>query len=429
MADSMHDRLREAAAKLPPPDPKKAAAKRKEDHEAWEVEAIPKVFEEQPSIETFDGVPQRISMNVLIGYLRNLGKRLGFDDRCKVITFDGKKVSKDHVATIYGRLESIGLAISKEKAKDAVEMVATENRYDPVERYLSNLSLADPVDPYSVAETYLHVTDKLAQQEVGKWLVGAVQRAYEPGSTMQYILLFLGLEGLLKSWFFRVLGGEFFSDSFRDPKSKDFFDWCRNHWILECPEVDRELASNDASYIKRVLTQETDDYRSAWGRGEESVPRRSVFAGTSNKHELLKSEGGDRRFWVVEITKRIDIEAVKRDRDRIWAGAVLAYRAGDIPRLTPEEEQQVAERNKTYAVSLLYEDTLVDWLASGDHDAFKVEDALVAAGCIDRAQDLGMTERKEAIKVLNRCGYYRGKATVIENGKKVRKNRYVRKKK
>ena len=139
MTDSINDRLREAAAKLPPPDPKKAAAKRKEDHDAWEVEAIPKLFEEQPSIETFDGVPQRISMNVLIGYLRNLGKRLGFDDRCKVITFDGKKVSKDHVATIYGRLESIGLAISKEKAKDAVEMVATENRYDPVERYLSNL--------------------------------------------------------------------------------------------------------------------------------------------------------------------------------------------------------------------------------------------------------------------------------------------------
>ena len=53
----------------------------------------------------------------------------------------------------------------------------------------------------------------------------------------------------------------------------------------------------------------------------------------------------------------------------------------------------------------------------------------MAAGCIDRAQDLGMTERKEAIKVLNRCGYYRGKATVIENGKKVRKNRYVRRKK
>ena len=93
---------------------------------------------------------------------------------------------------------------------------------------------------------------------------------------------------------------------------------------MECPEIDKELASKDSSYIKRVLTQQTNDYRSAWGRGEESVPRRSVFAGTSNKRELLKAEGGDRRFWVVGIIMRIDVEALKRDRDSIWAGAVLA---------------------------------------------------------------------------------------------------------
>ena len=61
---------------------------------------------------------------------------------------------------------------------------------------------------------------------MGKWLIGAVQRTFEPGSMMQYILVFIGDEGALKSWFFRVLGGEFFSDSFRDPQSKDLFGWC-----------------------------------------------------------------------------------------------------------------------------------------------------------------------------------------------------------
>ena len=45
MDNSMHDWIREAAANLPPPDPHKAAQKRKEDHEAWELEAIPKLFE------------------------------------------------------------------------------------------------------------------------------------------------------------------------------------------------------------------------------------------------------------------------------------------------------------------------------------------------------------------------------------------------
>ena len=229
MTDSINDQLREVAAKLPPPDPQQAAQKRREDHDAWELVAIPKLFETQPSIETFDGRPERITMNVFIGYLRNLGKRLGFDDRRKEITFDGIRLSKNDVSKIYGRAAAIGLEISKEKCRDSVEMVAEENRHDPVERYLSNLSVDDPIDPYSVAERYLHITDKLNQRQLGKWLIGAVQRTFEPGSMMQYILVFLGDEGLLKSWFFRALGGEFFSDSFRDPQSKDFFDWCRNH--------------------------------------------------------------------------------------------------------------------------------------------------------------------------------------------------------
>ena len=142
----------------------------------------------------------------------------------------------------------------------------------------------------------------------------------------------------------------------------------------------------------------------------------------------MKAEGGDRRFWVVEIIKRIDVEALKRDRDRIWAGAVLAYRNGDEPFLTLDEEKEVTDRNKTFSVSLLYEDKLVDWLASGDHNTFTVEHALESSGCIANATELKRPERLEAVKVLNRCGYHRGKATVIENGKEVRKNRYVRRK-
>ena len=162
---------------------------------------------------------------------------------------------------------------------------------------------------------------------------------------------------------------------------------------------------------------------------EESAPRRSVFAGTSNKRELLKAEGGDRRFWVVPIIERINVVALRRDRDRIWAGAVKAYRAVDEPFLPPEEEKEVSDRNKTYSVSLLYEDMIVDWLASGDHNAFTVEHALKQSGCIFDATELKKPERNEAVKVLNRCGYHRGKAWVTEKGKQVRKNRYVRRQK
>ena len=58
-----------------------------------------------------------------------------------------------------------------------------------------------------------------------------------------------------------------------------------------------------------------------------------------------------------------------------------------------------------------------------------MEHALVESGCIANVTELKRPERLEAVKVLNRSGYHRGKTPVIENAKKVRKNRYVRRKK
>ena len=58
-----------------------------------------------------------------------------------------------------------------------------------------------------------------------------------------------------------------------------------------------------------------------------------------------------------------------------------------------------------------------------------MEHALESSGCIANATELKRAERLEAVKVLNRCGYHRGKADVVVNGKKTRKNRYVRRKK
>ena len=95
-------------------------------------------------------------------------------------------------------------------------------------KYLAN-TLEQPINPFEVGRIYLGLDDEIQQAMVGKWLVAAVQRAYEPGSDMQYILTLMGAEALRKSWFLRALGGEHFSDSFRDPYSKDFLDWVKSN--------------------------------------------------------------------------------------------------------------------------------------------------------------------------------------------------------
>lgn len=141
---------------------------------------------------------------------------------------------------------------------------------------------------------------------------------------------------------------------------KDAFQAIRGKWIVELGELD-SFNKAESTKAKQFFSASIDTYRESYGRRTSDVPRQCVFAGTTNQDEYLKDATGNRRYWPVACVK-VDLEALRRVRDQLWAEAMFCYQAGDIWWVTREEEELfTAEQEERFVVDE-WEGPILDWL-------------------------------------------------------------------
>jgi predicted P-loop ATPase len=240
-------------------------------------------------------------------------------------------------------LQRNGLDIGKDTAWDALQMVASRYPFHPVRDYLENLQWDGDPRVDSWLTTYLGVKaegDPAVNYTaaVGRcWLISAVARIFQPGCKADSMLLLEGEQGILKSSAAEVLGGEWFVAQMPNLNTKDASAQMRAGWIFELSELASMLKSN-VDEVKDFLSRHTDVFRPPYGRTPIHVERQCVFIGTINPggtETYLKDATGNRRFWPVRC-RTIDLSALKRDRDQLWAEAVDLYRPGARWWLTEE---------------------------------------------------------------------------------------------
>jgi predicted P-loop ATPase len=88
-------------------------------------------------------------------------------------------------------------------------------------------------------------------------------------------------------------------------------------WLYEIAELSN-IRRTDIEHMRSFVSRRVDRARKAYGHFRVDQPRTPIFFATTNNDEYLKE--ADRRFWPVK-TSVIDIEALKRDRDQLWAEA------------------------------------------------------------------------------------------------------------
>lgn len=265
----------------------------------------------------------------------------------------------------------------------SVVAVARNIRVHPVRDYLTGLAWdgTPRLDAWPV--TYLGAEDTRLHRAMGAmWMISAVARIMRPGCKADHMLILEGPQGIRKSTALKALASdEWFTDELAELGSKDAAQQMRGVWIIEMAELDA-IGRTDVSRIKAFLTRTTDRYRPPYERYVVTVPRQCVFAGTVNPDTYLRDETGNRRFWPVRCGD-IDLDALRRDRDQLWAEAVVRFNAGSAWWMEDKELAVLAGVAQEARVQPDSWNVLIDrWLVSekrqvnvgsGSYDAWRDE--------------------------------------------------------
>ena len=232
-------------------------------------------------------------------------------------------------------------ARSRSAVAACVSVSAARAGFHPVRDYLNGLKWdGEPRLQVWLAEYLNAAGDPEYQAAVGKrWMIGAVARVMEPGCKVDNMLVLEGRQGLRKSSAAAVLAvrASWFVDDLPDLGDKEAKIQLRGKWIIEVAEL-ATIRKSQIEATKRFLAAREDTYRAIYGLRTADWPRQCVFIGTTNDREYLRDATGNRRYWPVKCGK-INLAALERDRDQLWAEAVVEYRAGTQWYLMDQEEE------------------------------------------------------------------------------------------
>lgn len=241
----------------------------------------------------------------------------------------------------------------KEKIADALTAVLTRHSYHPIRDYLSGLTWDGVPRLDRIIIDYMGAEDSELNRAMSrKHFVAAVARVFNPGCKYDYCLIMSGAEGIGKSTLLSVMGGKWFNDSITTLEGKEGMEQLRRAWVVELGELS-SIKRSDVEQVKAHLSKQVDIYRAAYARRVLEHPRQCVFCGTTNEALFLKGDTGNRRFWVIpvvaELRKYRDwSEAIRRDRDQLWAEAVHYYKQGEPLYLSEELEAQAKQRQQDF---------------------------------------------------------------------------------
>jgi predicted P-loop ATPase len=171
-----------------------------------------------------------------------------------------------------------------------------------------------------------------------------------------------------------------------------------------------------AEELKHFISRRVENYIPKYGRREVVEPRQCVLIGTTNRSAYLRDETGARRFWPVKVGAAgpIDIKALARDRDHLFAEATHRYRRDERwwPDRTFEAEHIQPQQAARFEADA-WEQPIREWMHKERVVSATIYDVARSALFLDTGK-IGTADQRRIADVLTHLGWERGKRTSKE---------------
>lgn len=284
----------------------------------------------------------------------------------------------------------------------ALDIHAMSHAFNEVQDYIRGLQWDGIPRLDTLFIDYLGAEDDAAgynRAVCRKALTAAVARAMDPGCKFDNMLILCGPQGIGKSTILDRISHGWFNDSIRTFEGKETAELLPGVWIVEVAELDA-FRRTEVSRIKQFLSLRADRYRAAYGRNMKEQPRSCVFFGTCNQMDFLQDTTGNRRFWPVDVGKRLHTLTVWKDLTddvvaQIWAEAKVRWQMGEQLYLSGALEEAAKEHQEMHRDVSPMEGMIQDFIAKPvPHDWLKWD--------LDRRRDYWASNAKGDYQLVQR---------------------------
>jgi len=304
--------------------------------------------------------------------------------------------------------------------RDVLHAVARSHQFDSAREFVLGLEWDGIPRVDRFFTDYIETTDTRFGRAVARYLFSALAgRALEGGIKADMVpILISGEQGLLKTSAIEALAPipDVFVDINLASDDEKLVRLIKGKLVAEIGEM-RGLWGSQIENVKSFITRRFDHWVPKYKEQAIHYPRRCVFIGTGNHHDILNDPTGTRRFLPMTVV-RIDIDAIKRDVRQLWAeGRVLFDTHGII---WQDAQALGRDNNAAYTMEDPWLEVIREWLAKEDVDGKTVFDrqgavstaTILTLGLGHKESQANSGNGKRVGEVMRSLGYVRRRVMV-----------------